>query len=236
MSAINPPKRITKHQELRQDTVVTAYARTWGFFDKNRTLVFGILGAIVVVVLGVVGYTLYLANQQEKATELLGAVEDLYHEGNYRAALDGSEGKPGLLAIADDYGRTQAGNLATFYAADALFRIGEYDRALELFNDFDKDDTLIGASALAGEAAVYEQKEDFRRAGDLYRRAALLVENELTSPQYLLDAGIAYERAGAFDDARKAYETISERFPESVAAQNVEFYLARVDARAGTAS
>src|SRR5690606_17436511 len=98
------------------------------------------------------------------------------------------------LEIADEYGSTDAGNLARFYAADALFRLGEYDRALEYFRKYDEDDGLIGASAIAGEAAIRENKGEYEAAGDLYRRAALHYENELRSPEYLLQAARAYER------------------------------------------
>ncbi len=232
MAINNPTPRVTKHQQLREDTVVTMYAKAWGFFDQNRGLVLGILGGLGVLVLLVVAYTFYQKNQEQKAQELLATAVAPYEAGNYRAALDGADGKAGLLALADDYGRTSAGNMAAFYAADALFRLGEYDRALQYFGDFDKDENLIGASALAGEAAVYESKKEFKRAGDLYKEAALFFEADLTSPQYLLSAGNAYEQAGAFDAAREAYNEVKERFPESSAAEGVDFYLARIDAAA----
>ena len=230
MSALKAPRHVSRKHELREDTVITFYARALDFFDRQRKLVYCIIAGIVVVVLLVVGYVLYQNRQQDRAVELLGSVVQLYEQGQYNEALNGVEGTTGLLEIADEFGGTDAGNLAAFYAADALFRLGEYDRSLEYFRDYDPDKSLIGASAIAGQAAIYEIKGDYKRAGDLYRRAALFFENELRSPEYLLQAGRAYEQAGAYGDAQKAYDEIVNRFPDSSVAQGIDFHLARLAA------
>ncbi len=230
MATINPPRSISKRHELREDQVITFYARAWDYFDKNRTVVYGVVAGLVLVVLGIIGYVVYQNQQEEKAQQLLGQIVGVYEAGRYREALDGAEGQPGLLAVADDYGSTDAGNLARFYAADALFNLGEYDQALRQFSAFDAEANIIGASAVAGEAAVYEMQENFREAAAHYREAALLFENDLTSPRYLLDAARNYEAAGDYAAARQAYETIRTDFPESTQATGVDFYLARLDA------
>lgn len=231
MSALTPPKHHSRKHELREDTVITLYARAWQFFDQNRKLVYAALGGVLVLVLLALGYIYYLNQRQARAVELLGGVVQLYEEGQYREALDGAEGKLGLIAIADDYGRTDAGNLARFYAADALFRLGEYDEALRYFRAFKSDRSLIGASAIAGQAAVHETRGELVRAGDLYRRAALHFENEVRSPEYLIRAGRVYEEGGSYEKAEEAYALIQERFPDSNHAESIEFHLARVAAR-----
>ena len=231
MSTLNPPKKISRKHELREDKVVTFYARAWQYFDQNRKLVYGILAAVVLVAVAIVGYVLYQNEQSDRANELLGEIVALYEQGSYQEALDGTGDRTGLLEIADEYGSTDAGNLAHFYAADALFQLGEYDRALEHFDDFDKSEDFIGASAIAGQAAVYENKGEYSRAGDLYRRAALHFENELNSPQYLIDAGRSYELAGEYADAQQVYEMIRDDYPDSNLAANIEVYIARAIAR-----
>lgn len=236
MSTLNPTKKISRRQELRKDTVVTFYARVWQFFDQNRKLVYGILAGVAVVIVALIGNAFYNnARQSEALAKMAGAVQ-AYEQGNYREALDGTADFVGLLAIIDDYGSTDAGNLARFYAADALFRLGEYDEALKYFKEFDKPDNIIGASAVAGEAAVYEHKGEYKRAGDLYRKAAEMVDTDLISAQYLLDAARSYEAAGDYRRARDAYEEIRERYPDAPAARKVDMYLARLDALEEAAS
>ena len=231
MSTLNPPKPITRRQELRQDKVVTFYARAWQYFHENQMVVYGLLAGLVLVVAGIVGYVFLQAQRGDEAQRLLGGILPVYEEGNYQAALDGIETGPGLLEIADDYGSTEAGNLAHYYAADALFRLERYDEALEHFEAYDEHENIVGASALAGAAAIYELRDDHERAGDLYRRAAALFENDITTPQYLLMAGEAYEAAGGYSEALDAYEAIAEDFPNSDLGRSIDFYRARVQAK-----
>jgi tetratricopeptide (TPR) repeat protein len=231
MSTLKPPKTISRRHELREDQVVTAYARAYQYIDQNRTLIYGIIGAIVAVILLLVAWAWYQNRQAEAAQEHLGRILNVYERGDYREALDGTDGRLGLAAIADQYGRSPSGNLARFYAADAHFQLGELDQALEYFSRFSKDEDLLGASALAGEAAVFESRGEYRRAGDQYRRAAMHFESSASSPQYLLSAGRAYEQAGEFGRATEAYEMIAERFSDSPLAGNVDAYVARAEAR-----
>lgn len=216
--------------------MVTLYAKAWMFFDENRNLVYGLLAGLVLLVAGIAGYVYYQTLQQAEAEQLLAQATPLYEQGDYRAALDGAGGTPGLLAISDDYSGTQAGNLATYYAADALYRLGEYDRALELFQAFDKTEDFIGASALAAQAAIYENRGEYGRAAELYQQAAQQFPNNLTSPKYMLSAGRAYEEAGDFAAAITMYERIQDEYPDSNQAQDVGRYLARAEAKQARSS
>ncbi len=231
MSTLNPPKSISRRHELREDTVVTAYARAWQYFDRNRTLVYGILAGIVVLVLLVIGWFWYQNVQGAEATEHLGRIVPLYEEGNYQQALDGSEDRLGLAAIADQYGSTDAGNLARFYAANAHFELGNFEEAQTYFSRFKKGDDLLGASAIAGEAASLEEQGEFRRAGDLYVRAARHLESAAASPQYLLDAGRVYEEAGEYGRAVEAYQMIADNYEDAPVVTNLDAFIARAEAR-----
>ena len=237
MSTLDAPSKVsTKRQDLREDRVITFYARAWNFVDKHRRMVYGGLAALVLLVVLGIAYTVYQNQQGEEAQRLLGEAVRLYEQGDYQAALTGTGQVVGLQQIADEYGGSQAGNLARFYAADALYQLGEYDRALEYFQAFDKEENLLGASAYAGEAAVYENQGNYEQAGEHYEQAALSYPNDATSPEYLLNAGQAYEEAGAFERAREAYQMIEERYPDSQEAQEIDMYLARLEARAQSAS
>lgn len=226
----------SKRKALREDTVVTLYARWLDFYHRYRKQLYAGLAAIAVVIFGVIGYSYYQRQQEQRAQQLLGEVLPLYEQGKYREALDGADGRSGLLALARDYGSTNAGNLARFYAADALYRLGEYDQALELWQAFDSDDPMLAAAALAGQAAVYENKGEHERAAELYRRAADRYDNPVVTPQYLLRAGRNYEAAGNLEAARRMYEAIRERYPESAQATEAEIALARIAARASQPS
>lgn len=238
MSALqtSQPKKPSSRKELREDRMVTLYAKAWLFFDENQNVVYGLLAGLVLLVAGIAGYFYYQSLQQAEAEQLLARVARTYEQGNFRQALDGTGDAVGLLTIVEDYSGTQAGNLATYYAADALYRLGEYDRALALFNAFEKSEDFIGASALAAQAAIHENRGAYDRAADLYQQAAAQYPNSLTTPKYLLSSGRAYEAAGDYEAAIAMYERVQDEYPDSEQAQDVARYVARAEARQARAS
>jgi len=230
MATMKAPKGISKRQELRKDAVTTVWVRLQELFYTYRSVAYAGAVGIVVLTAGILGYS-YLQDVREgQAEDALGEIISAYEAGEYEIALNGTEIIPGLMEIIEDYGSTGAGNMARFYAADAQFRMGEFDEALVLFQDFEGDEDLLGASALAGAADVLEIKGEYAEAGDLFEQAARTVDNDLISPGYWMEAGRAYEKAREFDEAIDAYETIQEDYPESLEALDIEFYLSRAQA------
>ena len=233
MPALQAPRKISRRHELRQDAVVTATAKAVTFFDQYRTAAIGVGVALVVAVIAFVGYRFYLTKQSEEASTHLGTIVVTYEQGFWDEALNGTVENIGLLDIANRYGSTPDGNLARFYAADALYRLDRKEEALKYFEAYDKGDNYLGASAFAGEAAIHEDFGNTDRAADLYRRAALIYENNLTSPEYLLAAARNYENIPNYAAAREMYGLIQDRFPDADAAGGLDLYFARLDALQG---
>ena len=227
---LKPPKQVSRRQELREDKVITAYARTMTMAEEYRGVLIAVGVGIVAILFGVLGYTYYMANQGNVADDALGAALPMYESGSYQEALDGTADVPGLLEVADEYGSTEAGNLARFYAASALFQLGRYDEAGEYFAAYDGGEDILGASAIAGEAAVAEQRGDNAEAARLYLRAANRYESGATAPGYYMDAARNFEAAGDYSAARAAYEEIAEAYPDATQAATIPAYLARLDA------
>jgi len=231
MTALKTPEKTSRRQELRQNKLVELYGRLLLLFEERRQLAYGLGIGLLVLILAVPGYFYYQQQRAAQANEMLGRILPIYEQGNFQQALEGSGQQAGLLTIADDYGGTDAGNLASFYAASALYEQGEYDRALEHFQQFDKSNDYISASAYAAEAAIYESRGSFGQAAQHYEEAAEQYPNELTAPRYLLEAGQAYEDAGNYVAAEQAYQRVKEEYGDSNEAAEVDRYLARVRAR-----
>lgn len=229
MATVQSPEEIVRARGPQQPEP-SAYERAVYFVEDNRTLLLAIVGGILLAILLVVGFMWFRGNQAEEASVALAEPVRLYEAGQYEAALQDEGDRQGLLSVADDYGSTQPGNLAHYYAADALFRLGRYDEALEHFEAYDGDDTFVEAGALAGQAAIYEVREDYARAADLFRRAAEAYPNQAISPGYYLSALRNYARVGNDDDAREVFETLQERYPDVVEVQEAQFYLGMLEA------
>ena len=238
MAQINPPKTYasTRHP-LREDGLQTAVVEGEAFFEQHRTAVIAVAVGLVVLVAAVLGYRAYQANRSEEAQQLLGAVLNEYQQGNFQTALDGVDGAPGLLAIADDFGGTPTGEQATFLAADALFQLGKTEEAAERFEAY-SGDGLFAASALGGRAAIAEAGGDAAGAAALYQQAAAAYATPAAAPGYLLDAARAHAAAGHADEARAALQTILDDYedaPEALTAQVEIGRTAATAAAVGTA-
>lgn len=231
MSTISAPKRISKRQELREDTVVTFYAKAWAFFDENKPVVVGAAIGVLVLIAAAFGWGFYQASQEGTAQDRFAEALRLYEAGDFQVALSGTETSVGLLEVANSYSGTDAGNLATFYVADAYFQLSDLDSALEWFGSFDKGNDIVGASAYAGEAAIYEAQDNHAQAGEAYLDAAGAYENESIAPDYLVKAGLAFERAGDITKAVSALDAITDDYPDAVQRTNVEVILARIKAK-----
>ena len=229
MSTYKTPTRKSRRHELREDQVVTLFTRVTEYIETHRNVVIAALGGVLLLVAAGFGYGLFMDHQEQLAQDALARAVRMYEAGQWREALEGADGATGLLEVAEAYSGTKAGNLALYYAADAYFKLGELDRALEYFQRFDHNEDALGAGAYAGEAAVYEAKGDYLNAARKYREAALVFESDFTSARYLALAGRNFEKAGRFEEAREAYRTIKERFPESPQAADVDMFLARVN-------
>ncbi len=238
MAQINPPKPLITPEmrdEERQDRFQTGMLRSQSFFEENRTLVIGAVVGVLALALAIFAFVGWRADQDAQAEEALGSILSAYQTGDLEMALDGNGDMMGLLEIADEYGDATA---APFFAADALFQLGRYDEAAKYFGMVN-DDGLMGASAIAGRAAILEVQGEFGEAADLYERAASRFRNDATSPGYLLDAGRAHQAAGDTDAARAAYQAVLDDFDETPEATQAMVELASVDAAAnavGTAT
>lgn len=227
---IHPSKR----QEKREDALITFYARAWEFVDTNKQLVYGVLAGLVVLMLLIAGFFYYRSTQQVAAQERLGRIVSFYEAGDYQMALEGTGDRMGLLDIADEYGGTAAGNLAAFYAADAYYQIGDYERALEFFQSYDAEADILGASAIAAQAAIHENQGAFEEAAARYVEAAEQYESAATAPGYLMSAGRAYEQAGQYDAAVEVYQRVQSAYPDVPAAQEAALLEARAQATGGS--
>ncbi len=207
--------------------------RAEDFFEQNRNIVFGVLGAIVLLVAGFVGYRYYVSSQDETAqVELFPSVYQVEAD-SLKKALNGDGKTPGLLSVADNYGSTPAGNLAEFYAGVALLKQGKYDEAIERLKSFSSSDLLVQARAYVLIGDAYMEKKSFDEAAEYYQKAADYKPNKYFTPGYLLKLAIAQEQAKQNDKAIETYNSIIEKYAQSAEAVNAKKYKSVLEAMVG---
>ncbi len=204
--------------------------RAVDFYYERQSLVIGVLIGLVVLALAIVAY-IYFAQQNAQAAETALVQPSLqYGQGEFEESL------PGLLAVADEYGGTGAGELAAFYAGDALFRLGRYEEALAQFEEVGRADNLLGHNVAAGLAATHEQLGNHAEAAGFYEEAIDRYDNPALAPAYLLSAARNYEAAGDFSAARSAVEVLTDDYADARETAEAEMLLGMIDAKEAAGS
>ncbi len=207
-------------EELQSDALLSYYAQSALYFRQNRTKVIGVLVAIAVVIAAVIGYSLYMNKQEQRAQVALGKAERFITSQEWAKGLNGDdvENVAGFKAIADNYGGTDAGNLAAYYAAVCAVNLGENETALTYIRKHNPPSDVIGIGAITLNAVIEANAGNNKTAGDLYRKAADLVKSDTNTPQHLLLAAQHYLAASANTEAKNAAQRIIDEYPDSPAA------------------
>ncbi|MEL7146743.1 MAG: tetratricopeptide repeat protein, partial [Bacteroidota bacterium] len=197
---------------------------------KNRTVVYGIGGVIVAILLGVIFFRYWSTSQNQEAdTELTQAV--FYFEADSLSkALNGDGNNYGFLEIIEKYGSTDAGNLSKFYAGATYLRLQSFDNAVRYLEDFSTSDDMIDAraSSLIGDA--YMELEDYAKAASNYRSAISAAdEDSEIAPTYIMKLAVALEESGDKSGAKDAYSKIVNSYKKSTFYQDARKHEARLE-------
>ncbi|MEX2191501.1 MAG: tetratricopeptide repeat protein [Bacteroidota bacterium] len=226
---LKPKKKITK-REMKQDKLVTTYFEAQSWFESNRKRVSSLFFSLLVVGIAIWFYYNNRSTQNLAATADLGRIIRYYDAGNFQIAVYGSpqENMRGLQQIVDEYGGTESGEFATFYLANAYFAIGDYDKALQYYEDADLSDDGLKAAVKAGIASCHEVKGNHAEAADYFEQAAQMDSRKLHTAERLFHAGNNYLLAGNKEKADEALKKLKANFPTSPYAREADRLLVRI--------
>lgn len=202
--------------DLIEDPDVLA-GKTEEFFNskRNRNLVFGIGGVLVLAIVGFLAYNFIIGNKNEEAQEEMFQAVYYFEADSLGKALNGDGINYGFLQIIDNYSGTDAANLASFYAGATYLQLGDYQSAVRYLEEYSSSDYLLQARAysLAGDA--YMELEDYSAAISAYKNAVDYKPNAEFTPGYLKKLAIAYEANQNLSGAAEAFGTIVQEYPTS---------------------
>lgn len=223
-------KKLSKKQ-IKEDKLVTTYYQAIGYFDENRNRIFIYVGALAIIILAVILYMNYKSNKNEEASTQLARVITIYDGGAYLEAIEGKTGTKniGLKKIVEQYGSTENGEIAKIYLANAYNNLGKLDEAKKYYEDYSGGSDVFKATALAGEAGYYASQKEYEKAGDLYKKAAYVSEENVMNADYLLRAGINFIDAGKKEEAKDLFNKIKKDYKTSTAFREIDKYLPLVD-------
>ena len=202
--------------------------KTEQYIEDNQKSLTVIVGAIVAIVAIYFGFTnFYLEPLEQEAHADMYMAEIYFEKDSFNLALNGDGQYLGFLDIADEYGLTNAGNLANYYAGLCYLHTAQFEDAIEYLSDFSSDDIILSTLALGCIGDAYLELEDNSSALKYYEKAADNASNDFTTPRYLMKQAIVLEMDEEYEDALEMYNQIKEDYSKSQIAQDIDKYIAR---------
>jgi len=215
-------------EEVRQEQVETQVSRFEQFYNDNKKVLWGVLIAVVVVWLGILGYQKFIYQPRcAEAQEQAFPAERSFQNGEYELALKGDGNVLGFEAIIDTYG-SKAGKAVYMYAGICELQLGNFENAVNYLKKYNGKEPILAARALACEGDAYVGLEDYKNAVAAYRKAVAKADNTFTAA-YLVKEGLALEQLGEKAEALKCYKKVKEYYPQSIEAYDIDRYIAAVE-------
>ena len=243
------PKNKAEKEEQIEDNSATAEvfntldegaSKTEAWVEKNQKGILIFVGIVAAIVLGYLGYQQWIQEPKEaEAMNEMFQAQQFFEQalGNetlsdslYDLSLNGGRGKYGFLEIIDNYGSTSAGNLAEYYAGMAYLNTNNYQEAINHLDNFESEDEMLAPLAKGAIGDAFVQLDQREEALKYYEEAATMRDNEVTTPRFLLKAGVLAMNLGKADVARKHFDAIAEKYPDTDEATRVKVYKGKVEA------
>lgn len=197
---------------------------------KNPKIIVGIVVALLAVAGGYFGFNYYKKSQNDEAQKEMFQAVRYFEADSLNLALNGDGNNLGLLQIIDNYGISEAANLANYYTGFIYLKQGKYALAAFHLKEFKSSDLLVQARAYSLVGDAYMEQKDYENAATYYEKASNYKPNKEFTPTYLMKAALAYEKLNKNDKAKEAYQTIIDKYWESTEVQNAKKLKARLEA------
>ena len=224
-------QNVKNEGDERLESIETTLTRAEQFVIDNQKAIVVVLAIMVVAVLAFFGVKKYYLEPRERDAQVaIYHAEQYFENDNFATALNGDGNYLGFVDVINDFGGTKTANLAKYYAGVCCLNSGDFNKAVEYLQSYKGKDVLVSSMALGAMADAYMELDKVAEAAKTYEKAALKSANSLTSPMYLLRAGMAYEMAGDYAKAIDAYNRIKADYPKSNEGYSIEKNIARAQA------
>lgn len=237
--------RLTR-KEIKQDDFRAAVGRSVEYAESHvRTIIYAVGGVVALAAVAVAVY-FYLGHRRQEASEALAEATKVY-----QAPIAATGAKPNdpdaptfpteaarrarakelLEKARDDYGMSDAADVAGLYLAQIAADEGRLDEARKLWSDFVDEHA---DSMLAGEARLNlidldrKQGKGEQVVKDLQ---AMLEKSDSPLPQdvILAELGVTFEQLHRPQEAIQSYQRLVDEFPQSPYRQEAQQKVSALD-------
>ena len=215
--------------DKRLENVEGALNTTESFIEQYQNQISWGLLIIILIVFGIFALNKYvLTPRAEKASYELSKAEYQFGEKNWQVALEGDGAECiGFTGVIEEYGSTDAGHVAKYYAGVCAYKLGNYEEAADYLKSFKSDNEVLNLEAKILLGDTYVELDETEKAVSAFDKVAKK-HNSVFSPRALKKQGLALESLGKKDEALKAYQKIKDDYNSSDEARDIDKYIARV--------
>ena len=197
--------------------------KTEAFFEKNKKAIIGCVCAIIIIIVGIIlCNNYYLKPRANEASTELAKSQELFQQEQYDKAL------AGFQKVADEYGSTDASNLAKLYIGLCQANLGKWQEAVNALESFSaKDDQMITPAAEGALGNAYANLNQLDKAVEHLKKAAKMADNNSLSPTFLIQAGEILESQGKKAEALELYKEVKDKYFNSMQYQTIDKYIER---------
>jgi predicted negative regulator of RcsB-dependent stress response len=194
--------------------------------ERQRTAI-KIGAGILIIIIAVVGFFVYSSTSQKKANKLEFEGSKIYYSQQAQPLNNEEKYIKALETFRKAYD-TKSSPFSLFYIAACYYELGKYDDTMKILNEFTRkypNDAEFIPLVYQKMALTYIKKDDLTGAkkaleslhnlkGDIYKDFALM------------EYGKLLEKEGKAEEARKKYEELAKKFPDSPFIEEVKAKLA----------
>jgi len=218
---VKAKKRITRKALLKEpDEFLTFSGKAIRFVHENQKQVSYVLIGMVVVVLGFLAFRYFSSVTERKAYDLF--EEGLVHYVGQLSQAQSTQlnemAKGKFAEILQKYGSTKAARLSLPLYADMHYKVGAYDKAVELYRQALKrfaEEPSILAIIWHDLGYAYEGKKDYPSSIECFQKVIAFEGHFLKADAYF-NLGRMYEALNQNEKALEAYETVASDYTDSV--------------------
>lgn len=223
-------KRKDQNIEKGFGSVEGALSKSEQFIEKHqKKLSYAVIG-ILLIITAIFAYNKYILKPNElNAQNNIFVAQHYFNLDSFELALNGDGNYDGFLDVIDEYSGTKAGNLAKYYAGLCYRKLGNYEEAINYFEDFSPGDFHLSSLKYSVIGDCLLELKRLEEAAENYLKASTISPNNYSTPIYLFRAGLVFQKLENYDRAIEVYERIEKEFPQSLEAHDIQIYISRAN-------
>ncbi len=190
---------------MREDPVISGFAKARKFITENTTIV---VAALVVVVVAAAGFSAYNSMKRKavaKAQESFGNAMVAYTGGNKQKAVEA------LSQVSENYGNTPHGAYAAYLLGTILVEEKRHDEAqrwFEMASSRARDGNVVKGLALEELGTVFERAGNLEKATESLRKALELEVVEYRWPAIRWKLALINQKQGNEKEAQEICQAL----------------------------